>query len=197
MRPKKIILCVDDNEQELSVLKFMLATNGYRVVSASNGQEAIGIFAETPVDLVLTDFAMPQMNGCQLVERLKQIASHVPMILLGDPQRMAGEMHAADALLAKKNCSPQELLERIKVMSARKRGPRKGSQRQVPVEELAVASRTGSEVRDTGNRRRAVPGDEMYATRLQLTTGSTQPESSGQSPCSLLTPIPCSSLLSP
>ena len=45
MRPKKVILCVDDNEQELSVLKFMLATNGYRVLSASNGQEAIAIFA--------------------------------------------------------------------------------------------------------------------------------------------------------
>src|ERR1700690_2382899 len=129
MRPKKVILCVDDNEQELSVLKFMLSTNGYRVVSASTGQEAVGIFAATTVDLVLADFAMPQMNGSQLVERLKQIASHVPMILLGDPQKMTGQMHSADALLAKKNCSSQELLERIKVMSARKRGPRKGSQR--------------------------------------------------------------------
>jgi DNA-binding response OmpR family regulator len=120
----------------------MLATNGYRVLSALNGQEAISIFSETQVDLVVTDYAMPQMNGCQLVERLKQIAAHVPMILLGDPQRMGGEMHAADALLAKKNCSPQELLERIKVMSARKRGPRKGSQRQAPMPmvELAVAS---------------------------------------------------------
>ena len=140
MRPKKVILCVDDNEQELSVLKFMLATNGYRVVSATNGREAIGLFSETAVDLVLADYSMPQMNGCQLVERLKQITAHVPMILLGDPQKMAGEMHAADALLAKKNCSPQELLERIKVMSARKRGPRKGSQRLVPEVELAVAS---------------------------------------------------------
>ena len=140
MRPKKIILCVDDNEQELSVLKFMLSTNGYRVESACTGQEAIGVFSEIPVDLVLSDYAMPQMNGCQLVERLKQIAGHVPMILLGDPQRMGGEMHSADALLAKKNCSPQELLERIKVMSARKRGPRKGSQRQVLPVELAVAS---------------------------------------------------------
>ena len=140
MRPKKVILCVDDNEQELSVLKFMLATNGYRVVSATNGREAIGIFSETAVDLVLADYSMPQMNGCQLVERLKQIAAHVPMILLGDLQKMAGEMHAADALLAKKNCSSQELLERIKVMSARKRGPRKGSQRMVPEVELAVAS---------------------------------------------------------
>jgi CheY-like chemotaxis protein len=140
MRPKKVILCVDDNEQELSVLKFMLATNGYRVVSATNGKEAIGVFAETAVDLVLADYSMPQMNGCQLIERLKQIAAHVPMILLGDPQKMTGEMHAADALLAKKNCTPQELLERIKTMSARKRGPRKGSQRTAPVVELAVAS---------------------------------------------------------
>jgi len=140
MRPKKVILCVNDNEQELSVLKFMLATNGYRVISASTGQEAIGIFAETQVDLVLADFAMPQMNGNQLVDRLKQIAQHIPMILLGDPQRMAGEIHAADALLAKKRCSAQELLERIKVMSARKRGPRKGSVRIAPVTEFAVAS---------------------------------------------------------
>ena len=140
MRPKKIILCVDDNEQELSVLKFMLATNGYRVVSATNGQEAIGIFAGTAVDLVLTDYTMPQMDGNQLVDRLKQIAPHVPMILLGDPQKMGGEMHSADALLAKKNCSTQELLERIRLMSARKRGPRKGSQRLAAAVELAVAS---------------------------------------------------------
>lgn len=139
MRPKKVILCVDDNEQELSVLKFMLSTNGYRVISATSGQEAIGIFSELAVDLVLADFAMPQMNGSQLVDRLKEAASHVPMILLGDPQRMSGDIHSADALLAKKSCSPQELLERIKVLSARKRGPRKGSVRHAAQRELAVA----------------------------------------------------------
>jgi CheY-like chemotaxis protein len=126
MRPKKIILCVDDNEQELTVLKFMLSTNGYTVLSATTGQEALAIFSEAQVDLVLACLAMPKMNGNQLVERLKQIAPHVPMILLVDPQRMGGEIYSADAMLAKKNCSSQELLERIKVMSARKRGPRKG-----------------------------------------------------------------------
>lgn len=139
MRPKKIILCVDDNEQDLSVLKFLLHTNGYRVVSATNGQEAIGIFADTAVDLVLSDFGMPQMNGDQLVRSLKEIAAHVPMILLADPQKMSGDVYAADAILAKKQCSPEELLGRIKLMSARKRGPRKGSTR-MPRPELAVAS---------------------------------------------------------
>jgi CheY-like chemotaxis protein len=139
MRPKKIILCVDDNELELSVLSFMLSTNGYRVVSATSGQEALGAFAGTQVDLVLADYAMPQMDGSQLVERLKHMAPHVPMILLGDPQRAGNDMHSADAMLAKKGCSAQDLLERIKVMSARKRGPRKGATRMAPVE-LAVAS---------------------------------------------------------
>ena len=138
MRPKKIILCVDDNEQDLSVLKFMLATNGYRVVSANSGAEAIGLFAELTVDLVLSDYAMPQMNGDQLVNRLKQIAGHVPMILLGDPQKMGDQLHGADALLPKKTCSPHELLERIKIMSARKRGPRKGVPR-LPPPPLATA----------------------------------------------------------
>lgn len=142
MRPKKIILCVDDNEQDLSVLKFLLITKGYKVVSASNGNEAIGLFGAHQVDLVLADHAMPQMTGGQLVDRLKKMAPHVPMILLGDPQRMSSELHTADALLAKKDCTPLELLERIKVMCTRKRGPRKGSQRLAPVavEELAAAS---------------------------------------------------------
>ena len=139
MRPKKIILCVDDNELELSVLKFMLSTNGYRVVSASTGQEALGAFSEHQVDLVLADHAMPQMDGSQLVDRLKRMAPHVPMILLGDPQKAGSDVHSADAMLAKKGCSAQDLLERIKIMSARKRGPRKGAPRMASVE-LAVAS---------------------------------------------------------
>jgi CheY-like chemotaxis protein len=139
MRPKKVILLVDDNEQELSVLKFMLSTNGYRVLAATSGQEAIALFSEAlQIDLVLADAAMPQMSGRLLVERLKRLASHVPMILLGDAQAMGGEMHLADAMLAKKNCSSQELLERVKVMSARKRGPRKGTHRMQTVA-MAVA----------------------------------------------------------
>jgi two-component system, OmpR family, response regulator CpxR len=141
MRPKKVILCVNTNEQELSVLRFMLMTNGYRVLSASSGQEAIAIFANAPqVDLVLADTNMPGMNGVQLAERLKRLRYHAPTILLGDVQATNGEIHVADAVLARKNCSSQELLERIKVMSARKRGPRKGTQRMPQMEEFAAAS---------------------------------------------------------
>jgi len=139
MRPKKIILCVDDNELELSVLKFMLSTNGYRVLSATTGQEALDLFSEIQVDLVLADFAMPEMNGSQLIVLLKQIASHIPMILLGNPAAYAGQIHSVDALLSKRLTTPGELLERVKMMSARKRGPRKGVVRVAVPAEIAAA----------------------------------------------------------
>jgi two-component system response regulator CpxR len=125
MRPKKIILCVDDNEQTLSVRKFLLETRGYRVYTAINGQDAIELFASQHFDLVLTDLGLPQMDGNQLIGRLKEISPEVPMILTSDLVRAGERAHRADAFLAKGCCTPSELIERIRVMSARKRGPRK------------------------------------------------------------------------
>ena len=126
MRPKKTILCVDDNEQDLSVVKFMLATNGYRVLVATTAPEAIALFADNLVDLVLCDFAMPLMNGDGVIRQLKQIASHVPMALLGNAEKLANLFPAADAIISKTS-SALELLERVKTLSVRKRGPRKGA----------------------------------------------------------------------
>jgi len=125
MRPKKTILCVDDNEQTLSVRKFLLETRGYRVHTAINGQDAISLFSSTQIDLVLTDLGLPQMDGNQLIGHLKEISPEIPMILTSDTVRAGERPHRADAFLAKGCCSPADLIERIRVMSARKRGPRK------------------------------------------------------------------------
>jgi CheY-like chemotaxis protein len=127
MRPKKTILCVDDNEQTLSVRKFLLETRGYRVCTATNGQDAIAVFSSTQIDLVLTDLGLPQMDGNALIGQLKEIAADIPMILTSDTVRAGERPHCADAFLAKGCSSPAELIERIRVMSARKRGPRKGA----------------------------------------------------------------------
>jgi CheY-like chemotaxis protein len=127
MRPKKTILCVDDNEQTLSVRKFMLETRGYRVLTAINGPEAIDLFSSRSVDLVLTDLGLPQMDGNMLIGHLKEISPEVPMILTSDTVRAGERPHRADAFLSKGCCSPAELVERIRVMSARKRGPRKAT----------------------------------------------------------------------
>jgi two-component system, OmpR family, response regulator CpxR len=128
MRPKKTILCVDDNEQTLSVRKFLLETRGYRVYTAINGHDAIALFSTTQIDLVLTDLGLPQMDGNALIGHLKEISPDIPMILTSETVRAGERSHRADAFLAKGCCSPADLIERIRVMSARKRGPRKAVQ---------------------------------------------------------------------
>lgn len=144
MRPKKTILCVDDNEQSLSVRKFLLETRGYRVRATQSGEEAMEIFTREQIDLVLSDLIMPQMDGNELVRRLKEISSEVPMILYSSSVKAFDRANFADAFLPKGGCSPMEMLERIRVMIARKRGPKKGSARiTFPVPDPA---KTGLEV---------------------------------------------------
>ena len=135
MRPKKTILLAMADENELSVTKFMLETHRYHVLDVQTGIEAIAAFEAAAVDLVLAEFELPEMNGKHLIELLKNISPYVPMIILGDPEAMRVGMWVADALVAKKTCTAEELLDRIKVMTARKRGPKKGcaSYPRVPV----------------------------------------------------------------
>ncbi len=137
MRPRKIILCVDDNEQALSVRKFMLETRGYRVLTATSGEQALELFRENAIDLVLSDLIMPQMDGNQLVERMKQISPEVPMIILSGSVKAYERASSADAFLPKGACTPLDVLERIRVMIARKRGPRKHIASQPLVHSLA------------------------------------------------------------
>lgn len=108
-------------------MSYMLETNGFRVNQATSGQEAIELFRGILFDIVVVDQEMPVMDGRETIQRLKQIASHIPMIIIGDLMSMRDQIHLADAFLDKKITSSFELLERIKIMSARKRGPRKGT----------------------------------------------------------------------
>ena len=125
MRPKKVILCVDDNDQALSVRKFVLETRGYRVLTAKNAEEAIELYDRGRVDLVISDLVMPHCNGNDLILLLKEIAPWVPAVLVSGSIKQFDPTTRADAFLPKGACSPQELLERVRVLLVRKRGPKK------------------------------------------------------------------------
>ena len=127
MRPRKTILCVDDNEQCLSVRKFMLETRGYKVLTALSGQQALEMYQLGGIDLVLSDLIMPGMDGNELIHRMKAIQCDVPMILMSGSVKAYERATHADAFLPKGACSPVEVLERIRVMIARKRGPKKST----------------------------------------------------------------------
>src|SRR5271166_5634865 len=67
MKPKKTILCVDDNEQALSIRKILLETRGYRVLACNNGAAALEAFRRGGIDLVITDLIMPGLDGSRLI----------------------------------------------------------------------------------------------------------------------------------
>jgi CheY-like chemotaxis protein len=125
MRPKRTILCVDDNEQALSIRKVMLETRGYRVLACSSGHHALEVFKQGGVDLVLSDLQMPGLDGAELVERIKEISAVTPAILFSGKTRFYEKDTRADIFLPKGMHSAIELLERIRLMLVKKRGPKR------------------------------------------------------------------------
>ena len=139
MRPRKTIVCVEDNEQILSVRKFLLETRGYRVLAMASGGEAIEYLRGAlpgSVDLLLADVIMPQMDGNELVRRAKQMHPGLPTLLVSGTVSNFDRAACADAFLPKGACTPLEVLERIRLMIARKRGPRKAQHRENEVSVL-------------------------------------------------------------
>ena len=128
MRPKKTILCVDDNETSLSVRTFLLETRGYRVLTAKTPHAAIDIIersAPGALDLLLCDFLLPGMDGNELVRRAKHLRPTLPAMIVSGTVTNFDRGCAADAFLPKGASSPSELIERVRILVARRRGPRK------------------------------------------------------------------------
>jgi CheY-like chemotaxis protein len=128
MRPRKTILCVEDNEQLLGIRKFLLETRGYRVVGMMGAAEALEYLngaAPGTIDLLMSDLIMPQMDGNELIRRAKQIHPGLPTLLVSGTVTSFDRAAAADAFLPKGACTPAEVLDRIRILVARKRGPKK------------------------------------------------------------------------
>ena len=126
MKPKRTILCVDEDERSLSIRKVMLETRGYRVVACSDGNHAIDAVRSGGIDLILADLILPRLGDGKLVDQLKAISPSTPAIIFsGGPGRYSEET-LADVFLSKSDCSAAQLLDHIRTALVRKRGPKPG-----------------------------------------------------------------------
>ncbi len=80
----KKILIVDDSESIREVLAFSLQNAGYEVLQACDGIDALKFFQGQPIDLLLTDYHMPNMNGLELIGNVRKIDEYrfVPILVL-------------------------------------------------------------------------------------------------------------------
>ena len=84
-RPRHVLL-VDDDPAVLRALSRVLKTRGYIVSTTSSGPEAVQLVTQTDFDVILSDIAMPEMDGITLLREIRSHDLHVPVILVtGEP----------------------------------------------------------------------------------------------------------------
>ena len=97
MQPKANILVVDDNPDKLSLLEAALCLAGYRVTTATDGDEALAAIESYQPDLVITDVMMPRMNGYELAQRIRAnpVTKFIPVIMQTAASRRAEDLRRA------------------------------------------------------------------------------------------------------
>lgn len=88
------ILVVDDDADILNLLEMRLSANGYHVVVANSGQQALSLFNLHPISLVISDLRMPEMDGFALFTAIQQLNATVPFILLTAHGSIPEAVHA-------------------------------------------------------------------------------------------------------
>ena len=103
MRRKPLILCVGDTFSVLKGRQMLLEEDGYRVLTATSGKDALQVFVSNRVDLVLFDQHMPQMNnGDVTAVHMRACKPDVPIALLsGDESLPPSALEAVDAFISK------------------------------------------------------------------------------------------------
>jgi DNA-binding response OmpR family regulator len=120
------ILIVDDDPNILKLLRLNLEMEGYDVVEAADGKEALEAVAEHAPDLVLCDVMMPQLNGLEVVTRLRKDPAHakLPIVMLSAKAQEMDVQHGkrvgADDYVTKP-FDPDDLIALVQRLLERKR----------------------------------------------------------------------------
>ncbi len=101
MKQKKIVI-VDDFTGIRSIVRETLIKKGFQVLEASSGEEALKFFDGTQIDLLITDFDMPEMNGAALISKIREMTRYIytPVIVLSGIRKERVEDQLTDLNVA-------------------------------------------------------------------------------------------------
>src|SRR5918911_1359209 len=164
MHDASTILLVDDEESVQRLLAYPLEREGFRVVQARDGQEALERFAAHQIDLVVLDVMLPRLDGLEVCKRLRA-ESNVPIIMLtardDELDKVLGLELGADDYITKP-FSIREFRSRVRALLRRARAPRLGPETEA--EQLAM---NGLSV-DAGRRTVARDGAPVALTYVEF-----------------------------
>jgi PAS domain S-box-containing protein len=107
------VLCIDDEPSNLTVRKLLLESAGYTALTASSGKEGLDIFCSRPVDAVILDYSMPEMDGGIVAAQIKRTKPRLPVLMLSAYAGVrSGVEEVVDAFI-EKGGEPTSLLNRL------------------------------------------------------------------------------------
>jgi len=121
---RKKVLIVDDDPDILDLLDIILKGEGFDVLKASNGEEALQKIQKQPPDLLITDFKMPKLDGDEVCKSLRKdiLLRHMPIIMLTGKSEVRDKVYGIDAGADDYIVKPfqeEELLARVKMVLRR------------------------------------------------------------------------------
>ena len=163
MERRSTVLLVDDEESVQKLLTYPLEREGYTVVQARDGEEALERYRETPVDLVILDLMLPRLDGLAVCRRLREERSAVPIIMLtarGDEgDKVLGLELGADDYITKP-FSIREFMSRVRALLRRAQLSPPGARAEViEVDDLRI---------DTTRRAVEARGEAIQLTYLEF-----------------------------
>jgi DNA-binding response OmpR family regulator len=163
MRDLSTILLVDDEESIQRLLAYPLERDGFRVVPAHDGEEALARFAAEPIDLVVLDLMLPKLDGLEVCKRLRA-QSTVPIIMLtardDEFDKVLGLELGADDYITKP-FSIREFRSRVRALLRRASAPRRELREDETIE--------AGELRlDAGKRSVVVRGQPVELTYVEF-----------------------------
>lgn len=158
---KELILSVEDDLQMSSLLRTVFELEDYPLLQARNGREALSLFVSRQPDLVILDLGLPDLDGMELIEKIRSFSS-VPILVLSARSESADKISALDAGAddyLSKPFSVDELLARVRVICRRLAG--------APGITLSQVFRNGSLEIDYDAKSVRLDGEPLHLTPIE------------------------------
>lgn len=114
--PVPTILCIDDEALGLQIRKAVLERAGYNVLTAVDGPSGLSLFRGNPVDGVVLDYYMPEMDGGVVAEAMRRERPEVPIMLLSAYINLPTDVVTLVDVTLLKGEGPRELLDKLRQM---------------------------------------------------------------------------------
>lgn len=99
---KAKVLCVDDDFNGLMIRALVLEKQGYEVLTASDGPQALQLFRNSSVDAVLIDYYMPMVDGAYVAKAMRHLKPEVPIVMISGATALpAGALSDTDGFVVK------------------------------------------------------------------------------------------------